>query len=387
MSAALNISPEDETRFTTSIERGTLLRALAHAQGIIEKRNTVPILANILLESNGARLRLVATDLDLYLSEELPASGNQASITVPLHMLHDIVRKLPDGADLIFSEQNGQVQLVSGRAQFNLPILPAGDFPVLGKDDFAYQYTVARDVLKKLLERSRGFMSMDATRYYLNGIFLHVITGEDGQTVLRAVATDGHRLARADAPAPADIDPATPGVILPRKTVAEIYRLLEEAPEIVQISLSSTKLRLTAGDTYLISKLVDGKYPEYQKAIPTQNSKELHLTTKAFASAVDRVATVSVSEKVPSVKLHVEDGKMRITSSSASDSSKGVEELEADFAHGTLDIGYNPRFLLDVLSLLEGDKASILLNDNASASIITAASDKSALYVLMPMRV
>ncbi|MDB5510011.1 MAG: dnaN [Hyphomicrobiales bacterium] len=369
-----------------TLERAALLKSLGHVHRVVERRNTIPILSNVLLQAADGRLTLKATDLDLEVTESLGADVGQAgATTLPAHVLYDIVRKLPDGAQVSLETagDTGQLLLRSGRSRFNLQSLPESDFPDLNAGDLTHRFTLPAGDLKKLIDKTQFAISTEETRYYLNGIYMHT-TEVDGHTMLRAVATDGHRLARVEIPAPAG-SAGMPGVIVPRKAVAEVQKLVEDVNAEVLIELSTTKVRFTFGDVVLTSKLIDGTFPDYARVIPAGNDKRLIIDCAPFAAAVDRVSTIS-SERGRAVKLSLTDGRLTLTVTNP-DSGSATEELEVDYESGPLDIGFNARYLLDITDQLDSDTALFKLADPGSPTLIQDRDGAAALYVLMPMRV
>jgi DNA polymerase-3 subunit beta len=369
-----------------TVERSALLKSLGHVHRVVERRNTIPILSNVLIRAAGGELRLRATDLDLEVTETAPADvGQEGGITVPAHVLYDIVRKLPDGAQASLETTGdvGQVLIRSGRSRFTLQALPEADFPDLAAGEMTSSFTLPAKELKRLIEKTQFAISTEETRYYLNGIYLHTLDSA-GQPVLRAVATDGHRLARVETPAPAGAE-GMPGVIVPRKAVAEIIKLVDDAGEEVRVELSPTKIRLALGSVVLTSKLIDGTFPDYQRVIPSGNDKPLVVDKSEFQAAVDRVSTIS-SERGRAVKLALSDRRLTLSVTNP-DSGSAVEELEVDYEATPLDIGFNARYLLDIASQLEGDTALFKLADPGSPTLIQDREGATALYVLMPMRV
>ena len=369
-----------------TIERATLLKALAHVQSVVERRNTIPILANVLLDGQGSALTLTATDMDLAITETVPAEiGQSGATTAPAHTLYDIVRKLPDGAqvEIETDAEAGQMTIRAGRSRFNLATLPVEDFPTMSGGDLPNVFSLEAEDLRTLIDRTRFAVSTEETRYYLNGIYLHA-ADEDGTAMLRAVATDGHRLARVQLPMP-DGGDGMPGVIVPRKAIGELRKLIEETSDPVEIALSDTRVRVTFDDAILTSKLIDGTFPDYQRVIPVGNDKVLSVDRNVFAEAVDRVSTIS-SEKSRAIKLAVGSGMLTLSATSAENGS-AVEELEVGFEHDQLEIGFNSRYLLDITSQIESDGAEFVLADASSPTIVRDGEDQSALYVLMPMRV
>ncbi len=369
-----------------TVERAALLRSLGHVHRVVERRNTIPILANVLLRGGSDGLRLKATDLDIEVTETIPADvADAGATTVPAHVIYDIVRKLPEGAQVSLETtgETGQMQIRSGRSRFMLQALPESDFPDLAAGDMPHRFALPPADLKRLIEKTQFAISTEETRYYLNGIFLHAIEAE-GATMLRAVATDGHRLARVEVPAPAGCE-GMPGVIVPRKAVAEIQKLIEEGGETIGIELSSAKVRFTFGGVTLISKLIDGTFPDYQRVIPTGNDKRLTVERDDFARAVDRVSTIS-SERGRAVKLAINEGRLTLSVNNP-DSGSATEELEVDYESPPIDIGFNARYLLDITGQLDGDTAVFRLADPGSPTVIQDRDGAPALYVLMPMRV
>lgn len=369
-----------------TLERSNLLKSLNHVHRVVERRNTIPILSNVLLSATDASLQLKATDLDLEVTESTAATVEQAgATTVPAHLLYDIVRKLPDGAEVMLKvdESGNSMTVMSGRSSFRLQCLPQADFPELSAGTFTHVFRLPSDHLKGLIEKTQFAISTEETRYYLNGIYFH--THEDGgKLTLRSVATDGHRLARADVEAPSGSE-GMPGIIIPRKTVSELQKLVD-APDVqVTTELSDTKIRFTIGSVILTSKLIDGTFPDYQRVIPTGNNKQLVIDRQAFAQAVDRVSTIS-SERGRAVKLSISSGQVTLTVNNP-DSGSATEEIVADYDADPIEIGFNAKYLLDVAAQLSGGEARFMLADAGSPTLIHDTSDAHALYVLMPMRV
>lgn len=368
-----------------TVERSHFLKSLGHVHRVVERRNTIPILSNVLLRAEGSTLTMKATDLDLEVTETVAAEIGQAgSTTVPAHILYDIVRKLPDGAELSLDTGDGsQLALRSGRSNFTLQVLPDSDFPDLTTGEFPIRFSLPAVELKRLIDRTQFAISTEETRYYLNGIYLHAVK-VDGKSMLRAVATDGHRLAQAQIEAPSGAEHLT-GIIVPRKTVGEIQKLVEEPEANVDIEVSDSKIRITIGPVILTSKLIDGTFPDYVRVIPQGNDKVLKLDRSEFANAVDRVSTIS-SERGRAVKLALSDGKM-VLSVNNPDSGSATEELGVDYPADALEIGFNSRYLLDVASQLQTGTAEFRFADPGSPTLITDDGETDALYVLMPMRV
>jgi DNA polymerase-3 subunit beta len=369
-----------------TLERGALLKSLGHVHRVVERRNTIPILSNVLLQARGNSLLLKATDLDLEITETIPADvGQLGGTTLPAHTLYEIVRKLPEGAQvsLEMTGESGQLLLRSGRSRFNLQALPESDFPDLSTGELSHKFSLPAGDLRKLIDKTQFAISTEETRHYLNGIFMHTME-VDGHTMLRAVATDGHRLARVELPAPAGAA-GMPGVIVPRKAVAEVQKLIEDLGAEIAVEMSTTKIRFVFGPVILTSKLIDGTFPDYARVIPTGNDKRLTVDCAPFQAAVDRVSTIS-SERGRAVKLALADGKLTLSVTNP-DSGSAVEELEVDYDASPIDIGFNARYLLDITQQLDSDTALFKLADPGSPTVIQDRDGAAALYVLMPMRV
>jgi DNA polymerase-3 subunit beta len=384
-------APPDEKKETRNImkltiERGALLRSLNHVQSVVERRNTIPILSNVHIAAADGHLGLTATDMDLAVAERVAAAvDGEGATTAPAHTLYDIVRKLPEGAqvEIDSAEGDGQLALRAGRSRFSLQTLPTTDFPQMASDDLPHRFTLPASELRTLIDRTRFAISTEETRYYLNGIYLHTVDGADGES-FRAVATDGHRLARVEMSLP-DGAAGMPGVIVPRKTVNELRKLIEDTEEDVEIALSDAKVRFAFDDVVLNSKLIDGTFPDYERVIPSGNEKTLEVDCHAFAAAVDRVATIS-TEKSRAVKLSVEGDNVTLSASSP-ESGTATEEIEGQYGQDPIEIGFNARYLLDIAQQIEGETAHFDMADAASPTIIRDSADPTALYVLMPMRV
>jgi DNA polymerase-3 subunit beta len=369
-----------------SIERGTLLRAVGQAQSVVERRNTIPILANVLIEAAGDIVSFRATDLDIEVVDKVPAKVERAgATTVPAVTLHEIVRKLPDGAlvELADDGASGRLTVQAGRSHFTLATLPKDDFPVMASSEYSSNFTAAAPVLRRLFDKSKFAISTEETRYYLNGVYMHVAEGEDGQ-VLRCVATDGHRLARIDAALPEGAE-TMPGVIVPRKTVGELRKLLDDDDAQIAVSVSETKIRFATPEITLTSKVIDGTFPDYSRVIPTGNSRRLEVDAAEFAQAVDRVATVS-SERSRAVKLALDEDRM-VLSVNAPDSGAAEEELAVAYGDEKLEIGFNAKYLLEIASQVDRENAVFLFNSAGDPTLMREGNDNSAVYVVMPMRV
>lgn len=369
-----------------SIERAVLLKAVAQAQSVVERRNTIPILANVLIEAEGDTVMFRATDLDIEVVDKAPAQVERAgATTVAAVTLNEIVRKLPDGSLVTLSEDGvkGRLTIEAGRSTFNLATLPKEDFPVMASSDYQTNFSAPAPTLRRLFDKSKFAISTEETRYYLNGVYMHVADAEDGKA-LRCVATDGHRLARIDAELPSDADDM-PGVIVPRKTVGELRKLLDDDDMQIAVSVSETKVRFATPNITLTSKVIDGTFPDYTRVIPSGNTRQLEVDASEFAKAVDRVATVS-SERSRAVKLSLDEDRL-ILSVNSPDSGAATEELAVAYADERLDIGFNAKYLLEIASQVDRENAVFLFNSSGDPALMREGNDTSAVYVVMPMRV
>lgn len=369
-----------------SIERGTLLKAVAQAQSVVERRNTIPILANVLIEAEGEQVQFRATDLDIEVVDKAMAQVERAgATTVAATTLHEIVRKLPDGALVTLTADSaaGRLTVEAGRSNFSLATLPREDFPVMASSEYHSNFTANAAVLRRLFDKSKFAISTEETRYYLNGVYMHVADGEEGKA-LRCVATDGHRLARIDADLPMGAEDM-PGVIVPRKTVGELRKLLDDDEMDIAVSVSDTKVRFATPEIVLTSKVIDGTFPDYTRVIPVGNTRRLEVDATEFAQAVDRVATVS-SERSRAVKLQLEEDRLTL-SVNAPDSGAAEEELAVAYGDERLEIGFNAKYLLEIASQVDRENAVFMFNSSGDPTLMREGNDTSAVYVVMPMRV
>lgn len=366
-----------------TVEKSALAKALSHVQSVVERRQTIPILANVLVEAKDNEILLKATDNEVEIAETLPAVVETAgSTTVPAHRLYEIVRKLPDGAQIAFAlAENGQLALTSGRAKFALAALPADGFPTLAQEPLPIAFTLSAADLAGLIGKTSFAVSLEETRYNLNGIYFHERSGE--KPALAAVATDGHRLACAQIALP-DGAAGMPGIIVPRKTIAEISKLIAEADAAVAVSLSANQIRFQAGDVVLSSRLIDGTYPEYEKVIPVGNDKVLEADAAVLTGVVERVSVVS--EKSRGIKMLLRPNVLH-ASAAAVDEGSAEDEMDVAYTADEIEIGFNFRYLLDILAQIKGGTVRLRLQDGISPVILQDTQDERALFVLMPMRV
>ena len=373
-------------------DRATLIKALAHIQSVAEKRNTIPILANARIDVAGSKLTLTATDMEIAVVEQVDAVAvRDGSTTAPAATLYEIVRKLPDGAEVEFEQiaDKQTLRLRAGRFATSLITLSTDDFPSMTAGELPHRFTLSAQDLRGLIDRTRFAISTEETRYYLNGIYLHATQGTEGSNapVLRAVATDGHRLARVETESLPEGASGMPGVIIPRKTVAELRKLIEEESGTVEIGLSDTRIQFRAGTVTLTSKLIDGTFPEYERVIPRDNDKVLRVGKKDFSDAVGRVSAIS-SERSRPIKMGLTENLLTLSASSP-DQGTATEELDSDrvkYAASPLEIGFQARYLNDITDQIESE-VEFHFSDGAAPTIVRDAGDSRALYVLMPMRV
>ena len=369
-----------------AIERAALLKAIAQAQSVVERRNTIPILANVLIEAEGDQVSFRATDLDIEIVDQAPAKVERAgATTVSAVTFHEIVRKLPDGALVTISDDgaSGRMSVDAGRSNFSLATLPKEDFPVMASSEYEANFAAKAPVLRRLFDKSKFAISTEETRYYLNGVYMHV-SDLDGKQVLRCVATDGHRLARIDADLPEGAG-AMPGVIVPRKTVGELRKLLDDDEAEIAVSVSETKVRFATPGITLTSKVIDGTFPDYTRVIPSGNTRRMEVDAAEFAQAVDRVATVS-SERSRAVKLALDEDRL-VLSVNAPDSGAAEEELGVAYNDEGLEIGFNAKYLLEIASQVDRENAVFLFNSSGDPTLMREGNDETAVYVVMPMRV
>ncbi|MHC2090406.1 DNA polymerase III subunit beta [Methylobacterium sp. CM6244] len=369
-------------------ERSALLKALSVTSRIVERRNTIPILSNALLTADGKRLTLRATNLDLEASTACAAEvAELGTTTVPAQMLRDIVGKLPEGAivSLDKSEDNSRMVLKAGRSRFQIGTLPAEDFPDLQAGEMSHHFAwPVADVLRMVTETTFA-ISSEETRYYLNGVYLHAWPEGDHHNGLRTVATDGHKLSRLTLPRPEGAA-GMPGIILPRKLVEELKKVVTtDGAAFFQVAVSTTKIRLERDDLVLTSKLIDGTFPDYQRVIPAENGNRLTLARADFASALDRVKTVS-GGRGRAVKLDITEAGVTLSQHNP-DSGDATDEVDGELDGKPLSIGFNGDYLAEILTVLDADAIEIALGDPGSPTILTRKNSDDLTIVLMPMRV
>lgn len=370
-----------------NISRTSFLKVLSHGQSVVEKKTTVPILSNILIEAKTEGvITLTTTDMDLALIESTDASVISPGITtVSAHLLFDIVKKLPPNCEIeaSYNEELQKLTIKSNKSKFELSCLPSEDYPQLSNTDLPTHFNMKTEILKNLIEKTKFATTQDDTRYYLSGIYLHI--PENDQNSLRIVATDGHRLASMQCSIPDGAEDIA-GAIISRKTYTEIVKLIENE-EFVEIGLSSSRIEFKIGNAVLTSRLVEGNFPMYEQAIPKNNNKKLIVPRKLFSEAVDRVGTVTQGDKVRIVKIEM--SKNQITISAVSENfGHATEIIDVEYeSEDPLKIGFNARYILDVCNIIEDDEICFELERAEDPILIKTISKNDCFYILMPLRV
>jgi DNA polymerase-3 subunit beta len=369
-----------------TIERAALLRALGRVQSVVERRNTIPILANVLISARDGQVAFSATDLDMEITDARPAKvESPGQITAHALTLYEIARELPDGAEVSLDDSgpDPRLEVRAGRSRFQLRVLPAGDFPVMSSEGLSDPMTIAAADLIRLIDKTRFAMSSEETRYFMNGLYLHEVV-DDGIRKLRAVGTDGLRLALAETLAPNGF-PEAQGVIVPRKTITEARRLLDDTGGHVAVSLSVQKIRFAVEQSSLTSKVIDGAFPAYANVVPRNNTRLMTLDNRLFTAAVRRVAAIS-SEQVRAVQMSIEANHMTLSVRNM-DAGQAVEELEVDYGGEPFEIGFNARYILDAAAQIDGEIAQFRFAGPRDPALLLDPADPGVQYVLGSMRV
>lgn len=366
-----------------------LLKALNHIHGIVEVRHTLPILSNIVLTAENNELSLSSTNLDIFCSDKIDAEiVNSGEISVPAITFFEIVKRLPSGSDVILSmgDEDTELILKCGRSKFNLSTLRTEDFPILSDKDLSTNFVISADELSRMIDKTKFAISNEETRYYLNGIFFHKAESNSIK-FLRAVATDGHRLAQYDIPLPQGAEEIT-GIIIPKKTVFELRKVLDDADGDVSVSLNENKIKFSFNNLKIVSKVIDGTFPDYTKVIPQNNDKKFKTNNSELKNAIDRVSAVAINEETKSkaIKLTIENNKLNLSVESQSKGS-AKEEIDISYSNEKVDIGFNSRYLLDICNEVDGDEIDVNLLDSISPAIILDKTDENLFFVLMPMRI
>tara|TARA_Y100000590_G_scaffold286055_1_gene321885 strand:+ start:465 stop:1583 length:1119 start_codon:yes stop_codon:yes gene_type:complete len=369
-----------------NVEKANILKSLTHVQSIVEKKNSIQILSNILIEAKDNSLILSATDMDISITETLNCNVIEGgALTVSAHTLYDIIRKLPDGNEIEFISNDGKMFTIrSGKSRFSLGCLPKEDFPIIEIDKLNTELTIDSQDLLKLIEKTRFAISTEETRYFLNGIYLHKKKDDNNNEFLSMVATDGHRLAKIDFNSKENIT-EIPGVIIPRKTIYELCKLLGDFSGNIKINVDANKIIFFVDKSILISKLIDGSFPDYQKVIPSNNDNTLTVNRNLFCTAVDRVSTIT-TERSPAIKFKLLKDVMNMTSVD-SESGQATEDIVTDYSGDEMEIGFNSNYILEMVRNLEDENVVLSFKDSSSPVTATEKSNPNLIYVLMPMRV
>ena len=371
------------------VNSSDLLKALSHIHGIVEVRHTLPILSNIIITAKDNNLTLSSTNLDIFCSDKLNAEVlSSGEISVSAVTFYEIIKRLPNGSEIqaTFDYESSSLILKCGRSKFNLTTMQTDDFPTISDSDLITKFILSSSELIRMIDKTKFAISNEETRYYLNGIFLHK-TQKNSIDILRAVATDGHRLAQYDIPLPQGAEEMT-GLIIPKKTILELRRILDDASGDINIQLNENKIKFSFSELNIISKVIDGTFPDYTKVIPQNNDKTFTTNNAELKSAVDRVSAVAINEETKSkaIKLSIESNKLLLSVDSSSKGSAN-EEIDLDYNKERVEIGFNSRYLVDICNEIDGEEVSINLLDSISPAIILDKSDENLFFVLMPMRI
>jgi DNA polymerase-3 subunit beta len=366
-----------------------LLKALSHIHGIVEVRHTLPILSNIILEAKDDKLILSSTNLDIYCSDKIKAEVLQSGeVSVSAVTFFEIIKRLPFGSEvlMIMEEGENEIRLTCGRSKFNLSTLKTDDFPIISDSDLSTNFVLSADELIRIIDKTKFAVSNEETRYYLNGIFLHKAERNSIQ-FLRAVATDGHRLAQYDIPLPQGAEDIT-GIIIPKKTIYELRKVLDDANGDVSVSLNENKIKFSFNDLKVVSKVIDGTFPDYTKVIPQKNDKNFKTNNSDLKNAIDRVSAVAANEesKSKAIKFCIENNSLSLSVESQSKGSAN-EMIDVNYSGDKVDIGFNSKYIIDICNEVDGDEISISLSDSISPAIILDKTDENLFFVLMPMRI
>jgi len=368
-----------------TINRDIFLKALSHANGIIEKKTTLPILSNILIETKDSKIKITATDLDIIYNEKIVPQElkKEGSTTTSASILYDILRKLEPNTKVEISLQGpNKIKLLAENSKFNLLCLPSDNFPLSDEDINQEGFEISCQKLLKLLNKTKISISNDETRHYLNGIYLHKIKLEN-KSFLCGVATDSHRLSSSSLEIDQSIN--IESIILPKKTIFQLISLLEQSTGVIKVSNNKSKIKFEMDTGVLISKVIDGRFPEYTKVIPQGNDKILQIKLEDFKNSIERVTTVS-SDRKEGVKMTISKDSVQLSVNNPS-SGEGIENIKAKFNSGDLNISFNSKYLMDITSQIDNEFIVINLKDAGSPVLINDLSDKNSFHVVMPMKI
>tara|TARA_Y100000590_G_C15724213_1_gene1014584 strand:- start:602 stop:1729 length:1128 start_codon:yes stop_codon:yes gene_type:complete len=371
------------------LSKTNFVKSLSFVQNIVESKATIPILANVLLEAKQGRLNVSATDMDITIFDKIKVNNieSEGSTSVPAQTLYNVIKELSDDnpINLSYDQNSKKLSLDSSNSKFVFSCLPKEEFPISSNETFKTNFDLESDLLKEIIDKTYFATSNEETRYYLNGLYLHTTT-LNNKNYLRTVATDGHRLAQYQINTPQAIAKTNFGVIIPKKLIFELRKLIDDLKGNIKIELSERKIKLSFNETIIISKLIDGKFPDYEKVIPKNTSNAFSINRKKFLESINRISTIS-SEKSKAIKLNLNKDKLTISASNLEEGGSGIEEITIKYNGPTLDIGFNSGYLKEIINQLTLDEITILFSDSTAPTIIKDASKAESLYVLMPMRV
>ena len=371
------------------LSKSNFVKSLSFVQNIVESKTTIPILANVLLEAKQGRLNLSATDMDITIFDKIKINNieSEGSTSVPAQILYNVIKELPDDhpIDLSYDQNNKKLHLMSSKSKFVFSCLSTDEFPISSTETFKTSFNLEPDILKEIIDKTYFASSNEETRYYLNGLYIHT-TSLNNKNYLRVVATDGHRLAQYQISSPPTIIKNNFGVIVPKKLIFELRKLIDDVKENVKIDLSERKIRFSFNETIIVSKLIDGKFPDYEKVIPKNASNTFSINRKKFLESINRISTIS-SEKSKAIKLNLNKNKITISANNVEEGGSGAEEINIKYNGPSLDIGFNSGYLKDIINQFTLEEITILFSDATAPTIIKDSSKSESLYVLMPMRV
>ena len=367
------------------VTKPIIYKTLSHLQSIVNKKNTLPILSNILIEAEQNSLTLSSTDMDISIKETINCNVIESgSTTLNAQIMFDIIKKLPDASEIEFISNDGKILTIRSQvSKFSLSCLPKDEFPIIETVSSGKKITVKSKTIFDLINKTKFAISNEETRYFLNGLYFNIFSKEDS-SALTFVGTDGHRLATSSAITDF-VSTEIPGVIIPKKTINELSKLLSEDSQDIEIDISSNKIIFYIDNLILISKLIDGNFPDYTRVIPKNNNNHLIINRLNLLSAVDRVSTIS-NEKSPSIKFRLYNNLVNLSTIN-NENSTATEDIECKYEGKEIEIGFNSKYIMDILDNLVGDEIKISFNDNSTPIIAQEQSDQDIIYVLMPMRV
>ena len=371
-----------------TIAKIDFVKSLASVENIVEGKTTIPILSNVLLEAKQGRLCLSATDMDMMISDKVKVKNIdiEGSTSVPAHILYNVIKELNEDKpiELSYDESNKKLHLSSFKSKFTFSCLPKDEFPILSTENYKISFLLSSNVLKEMIDQTYFAISSEESRYYLNGIFFHTVK-LNNKFFLRSIATDGHRLAQSQTIAPTAANNIF-NTIIPKKLIFELRKLIDDVETDIKIDLTERKIRFSFNETIIVSKLIDGKFPDYEKVIPKDTKNSFSIDRKSFLESINRISTIS-SDKSKAIKLNLNKNKLTISANNLEEGGSGIEEIEISYNGPSLDIGFNGSYLKEIINQLNSKEITILFSDSTAPTIIKDESKSETLYVLMPMRV